>query len=150
MKRRILVSLKKASIFIAPILSSIATRFSTLSTPLKRIGIFVVPVITLIMLVSVLAACAVSEQVWSNIEYTKPEGEYEIRRIVGLPSITAGGNYKATRNPLLELFCTPLYDMPNGHDYIYPATGYINTPLRDPEYFKTVPEFNMTAVRVEK
>ena len=118
--------------------------------PLKKLGIFIVPIITLIMLAAVLAACAVSEQTWSDIKYTRPEGEQDIRRLVGLPSINAGGNYKATRNPLLEIFCTSLYDMPNGHDYIYPATSYVDTPLRDPEYLKTVPEFNMSAVRVQR
>jgi len=111
---------------------------------------FIIPVIALIMLISVLASCAVSEQTWRDLKYTRQEGEYDIRRLIGLPSINAGGNYKATRNPLLELFCTSLYDVPNGHDYIYPATSYVDTPLRDPEYFKTVPEFNMSAVRVQR
>jgi hypothetical protein len=115
--------------------------------PYRRVSIFIVPLITLIMLVSVLTACAVSEQTWKGIKDARPEGEYEIRKLVGFPSINAGGNYKATRNPLLEVFCTSLYDMPNGHDYIYPATSYVNTPLRDPEYMKLIPEFNMTAIR---
>ncbi len=66
-----------------------------------------------------------------------------IREVVGLPSIAIGTNYEGTRNPLLEMYVRPLYDIPGGYDYAVPSS-FIGTPLGIPEYRETIPEFNIT------
>ncbi len=101
------------------------------------------PIITLILMSFLIVAYVLNEQDWSKKRVSE---ENEIRAIIGLPSIALGTKYGATRNPLLELYCTSLYDLPGGYCYIMSAS-FIDTPLRDPVYFRTVPEFNMTAFK---
>ncbi len=107
--------------------------------------ILALPVAALLMFVLVLSMNLVSEQAWSDAA-RRVEEEQAIRRVVGLPSIAIGTYYGATRNPLLEVYCTSLYDVPGGYCYILAAI-FVDTPLRDPVYSRTIPGFNMTAQR---
>jgi len=107
--------------------------------------ITMLPLAALIMLVVVIFLAAVSEQSQTTTRSTEL-ARTGLRDLIGLPSIAIGTGYGATRNPLLEIYCTSLYDLPGGYCYIVTAS-FIDTPLRDPRYFKTVPGFNMTAYK---
>ena len=102
------------------------------------------PLLTLILTVLVLLSCLFNELYWESSIQNPVKAD--VRKTIGLPSIAIGTNYGATRNPLLEVYCTALYDMPGGYCYIFIAS-FVGWPMQDPEYFKTVPGFNLKAMR---
>jgi len=103
--------------------------------------LYLLPLAALILTIFVLALAAYSEQEWKA---ERPPEDITFRETLGLPSIALGTNYGATRNPLLEVYCTSLYDMPGGYCYIYSAS-FLGTPLKDPVFRAAIPGFNLTA-----
>jgi hypothetical protein len=102
------------------------------------------PLAALILTLMVFAFCFVNELNWVVLEQNPVR--QTVREVIGLPSIALGTNYGATRNPLLEVYCTSLYDIPGGYCYIYIAS-FVGWPMQSPDFFKTVPGFNLTAMR---
>ncbi|MDI9644408.1 MAG: hypothetical protein QFX35_04215 [Candidatus Verstraetearchaeota archaeon] len=99
------------------------------------------PLLTLLLTASVLAISIHSEAEWHGRDYDRA-----LRQVVALPSIAVGTNYEGTRNPLIEVFVRPLYDIPGGYDYVL-ASSFIDTPMRIGEFRDTVPGFNYTAIK---
>jgi len=103
------------------------------------------PVAAIILTIFVIYMSISSDLYWKE-RVVKAAEEDLLRKVIALPSVAAGANYRATRNPLLELYCAALYDMPGGYDYIV-ATSLIGCPLWDPYIFQSIPGFNYTARR---
>ena len=111
-------------------------------TPMRKINLL--PLVALILTIMVFALCFINELSWAVLGQS--EARKTVREVIGLPSIALGTNYGATRNPLLEVYCTSLYDMPGGYCYIYIAS-FVGWPMSDPSFLEKVPGFNFTAMK---
>ena len=105
--------------------------------------IYILPLLALVLTAAVVAACIASMQ---TLQAEPPETRRLAVKAFGLPSIAVGASYRATRNPLLETYCTSLYDMPGGYCYIYTAS-FIGTPMRDPAFTSAIPGFHLKALK---
>jgi hypothetical protein len=107
-----------------------------------------IPLLALIMFVTTISIATLDEQV--HVSYRdNSQAKVDLRQVIGLPSIAIGTSQGATRNPLLEVYCTSLYDLPGGYCYAIAAT-FVDTPMRDLTYARRVPCFNITACKVEQ
>ncbi|MGQ9759008.1 MAG: hypothetical protein ACUVQ5_00315 [Candidatus Methanomethylicaceae archaeon] len=106
---------------------------------MKKVNIL--PIMAVFFTLALMITCVSNQMLWQTREY-----HTELREIIGLPSIAIGTNYEGTRNPLLEVFVRPLYDVPGGYDYVVPSS-FIDTPLKLKEYHESIPGFNLTIRR---
>ena len=85
-------------------------------------------------------SCLISEVSWA----AKWKTTDSLRELVGLPSLSIGNLSPAVRNPVLEILCTGLYDVPGGYcNYFTLGVSFINCPIN---WNITVSEGNEEAI----
>ena len=107
--------------------------------------IWALPLLAVGLLLLIMTATVQSELYWRDVT-SNPRPQDPIRALMGLPSLAIGTTSSATRNPILETFCTSLYDSPGGYCYVV-AASFVETPLKDPQVFSSIPGFNYTLGR---